>query len=356
MLPRLALLFLLSSSASASCFGLLQSPSEAPRAVLSASRGQPWHARVLAFYTKFLDAAGISVFANGGSETSMRRFGFIANMMLRKRPDIKLRLMSKGIKIAVLGQYENTTMLPEFSDLNNSADGEWEDYNTRTRGLGATWSRPVCAASEENLMCKHYTTTAMEGGDPYAGESIAIHEFAHTILSTFHDDDRTPLHHGSTVLLRDAVERAYNAAMANGLWENSYAARDWKEYWAVGSTTFHNAGQQRRVPGIYNHIHTRTALRSYDPELYRILTHVYCDDSWRGQMARCGPDSPACHFSSCAAPLPTGMTPAVIERESGFDLSLIPSASAAASDCIIRTEIRDGREVRISTCPSGPHS
>merc|ERR1719171_931907 len=235
----------------------------------------------------------------------MYRAGYIANMMLRKRPDIRRRLIDEGIKIVVLGSNEQTTSFPEYADLNTAAEGEHADYDTRVRGLGATWSRPASSASEENLLCRpnhHLARTNPSMGDRYQGESIMIHEFAHTMLSTFtRDSDRILLTPGGRMKLVDAVQAAYARATRATKWVGTYAGKDWKEYWAVGAQIWHSAGQHRVVANNWNHVWNRTALLQYDPELYQILDQVFCNDNWIAPQASCGPDTMTCDFSSCGS-------------------------------------------------------
>ena len=63
---------------------------------------------------------------------------------------------------------ELTTEIPEYRDL-------IPDFycDRRARGLGPTGVRPTTSCGEENLLNFR--------GDPYATESILIHEFSHVI-------------------------------------------------------------------------------------------------------------------------------------------------------------------------------
>lgn len=71
----------------------------------------------------------------------------------------------------MIGVDQVTTDLPEHADLNEAFPSS--DWDSRTRGVAATRARPLTSAAEENLLCLP--------GDVYAGESIVVHEFAHTV-------------------------------------------------------------------------------------------------------------------------------------------------------------------------------
>ncbi|MEN8802946.1 MAG: hypothetical protein ABF297_13325, partial [Thiogranum sp.] len=75
-----------------------------------------------------------------------------------------------------------------------------------------------CTCGEENLL--GYP------GDPYADENILIHEFAHNIhLRGMANIDPT---------FDTRLQKAYEKAMAAGLWKNKYAATNRFEYFAEG--------------------------------------------------------------------------------------------------------------------------
>ncbi|MCB0032781.1 MAG: hypothetical protein KDE51_02080, partial [Anaerolineales bacterium] len=106
------------------------------------------------------------------------------------------------------------------------------------------------------------------GSDVYLGESIAVHEFAHTIKSmglVFLDSNFTT-----------TVENAYQNARNQGLWDNTYAGSNAEEYWAEGVQSYFNTNLQSDPPnGIHNHVNTRAELQAYDPGLYALIDEVF---------------------------------------------------------------------------------
>ena len=70
----------------------------------------------------------------------------------------------------------------------------------------------------------------MLSSDPYRGESIFLHEFAHTIMNL-----------GLVFVqpsFQDSLEGAFQQATAGGLWRDTYAASNSAEYWAEGVHSF----------------------------------------------------------------------------------------------------------------------
>ena len=66
--------------------------------------------------------------------------------------------------------------------------------------------------------------------DPYNGESIFVHEFAHGIYNL-----------GVTQVdatFAGRLQSAYTSAIGAGLWANTYAGSNVAEYWAEGVQSF----------------------------------------------------------------------------------------------------------------------
>ena len=182
------------------------------------------------------------------------------NGMLSKRHDVAEALVKLNVRVAVMAPDELTTDIPEHSDL------QPKDYwDKRARGLGATVARLVCSCAEENLL--GYPD------DRYHGESILIHEFAHTV------------HLGLTQVEPDfdaKLKTLYEAALGDGLWNRTYAATNPSEYWAEGVQSWFDANRESEAPnGIHNHVNTREELMAYDPDLAALIATVF--DDWRWQ-------------------------------------------------------------------------
>ena len=216
------------------------------------------------FYRKYVDAGGIPVVSSGKvADAALLAARDLAKGMLSKRPEVRAALAESGVRIAVMAASEVTTDIPEHRDLNRAFPGT--DWDRRARGLGATTARPACSAGEENLL-QHAT-------DRYRGESIFIHEFAHTVL-TMGVQAVDPK-------FRPRLEAAYGAAKAAGRWARTYAATNADEYWAEGVQSWFDANREALpANGVHNEVDTREELVRYDPELAALVAEVF-PANWR---------------------------------------------------------------------------
>jgi hypothetical protein len=202
------------------------------------------------FYRQWLDAGGLPVVGSERvSPYALHEAHFLIEQLLEKRPDVRRAIVRAGVRVAIMATTERTTEIPEHSDLTPK-----DHWDRRARGLGATRWRPAISGAEENLL--NLT------GDPYAGESIFLHEFAHTIdemgLRTIEPDFEARL------------KTCYEAAQKAELWKGTYAATNLSEYWAEGVQSFLDANQPR-VNASHNGIWSREKLRAYDPALYMLI-------------------------------------------------------------------------------------
>ncbi|MCU0353040.1 MAG: hypothetical protein MUD08_04760 [Cytophagales bacterium] len=171
-------------------------------------------------------------------------------------------MIASKTRVAVMAASEVTTDIPEHRDLYQAFPGT--DWNKRARGLGATPERPASSCAEENLLC--------QASDLYAGEDILIHEFAHTI--------HVMGLNGADASFDTSLRELYQKAKDKGLWTNTYAISDYREYWAEGVQDWFNANREA-VPsdGVHNQINTRSELQAYDPELYAFVSRYFSDDT-----------------------------------------------------------------------------
>ena len=120
----------------------------------------------------------------------------------------------------------------------------------------------MTSGAEENLLCL--------ANDRYRGESIFLHEFAHTIadMGLVHPD----------ASFAERLKQAYDQAMAARLWVNTYAAWNPQEYWAEGVQSYFDTNLQADPPnGIHNHVNTRAELLAYDRRLHDLIQSVFTD-------------------------------------------------------------------------------
>ena len=116
---------------------------------------------------------------------------------------------------------------------------------------------------EENILC--FTN----GQDRYPNQDIFLHEFVHGLHNL-----------GAYFAIPDFDDRLrkrYNSVKTSGkLWQKTYAMSTHWEYLAEGAQSFFDCNAQSDPPnGIYNHVNTRTELKSYDPVLYEFLKEIF---------------------------------------------------------------------------------
>lgn len=218
-----------------------------------------------AFYKKYLDGYGIPVMASAAvSDTALASACMIAVNLVRFRDAVREELIRERQRVAIIGRDEVTTEIPEYANLYTLfPGGDWDVL----RGVGATIMIPVSSVGEENLLCL--------ANDVFAGEQVLVQTFATAVLLAL---ERV---NGSTFGSR--LDAAYDAAMRAGLWQNTYAAENPIEYYAVGGVqTWFDAKPDVSPPdGTYNDINTRAELLQYDPTLAGLVAESMPDDDWR---------------------------------------------------------------------------
>ncbi|MGC6426042.1 MAG: hypothetical protein ACON5H_03480 [Akkermansiaceae bacterium] len=214
--------------------------------------------RLTHFYKKTLIIESFPILASEKvPDTSLQEAAYLFRSMLKNRPDILWELGKNRIHFAVMAVDERTCDIPEHADLKPPAY-----WNRRARGLGATPQRPVVSCGSENLLANP--------GDPYATESIAIHEFAHAI----HDTALSTL----DPTFDRRLKNTFDSAMKRGLWAEKYAATNHREYWAEAVQSWF--GTNRENDHDHNHVNTRAELIAYDPAIAKLCQEVFGKNDW----------------------------------------------------------------------------
>ena len=194
---------------------------------------------------------------------------YLIARMLQHRPEVIEAVGRSGTRFVIMAPGEMTTDVPEHSDLKPP-----DYWDKRARGLGATDERPAVSCGEENLL--------QFPGDPYSSENILIHEFGHAIHEMgMRSVDPT---------FDRRLGEAFNAAMADGLWDGVYASTNRMEYWAEGVQSWFDTNREHDAQ--HNHVNTRDEIKAYDPRLSSLLLEVFGDLEWRyvGPRERIGTD------------------------------------------------------------------
>jgi 5-hydroxyisourate hydrolase-like protein (transthyretin family) len=205
------------------------------------------------FYQQWINVGGVPVLASEKvNPYAVKEAAWVIWQMIGYRPDILQAMARNAQRLSVVAYNERQSDIPEFNPLPLHF---FTDVRSRASYC------PICltvTSNEENLL--NYPG----GSSPTT--SVLIHEFAHA------------LHEGGLNTLDPTFDRrlrtTYHAAMAKGLWQGSYAASNFSEYWAEGTQVWFNATE-------YNTVNMRVELKTYDPDLARLLTEIYGDSDWR---------------------------------------------------------------------------
>src|SRR5437868_2466858 len=131
------------------------------------------------FYKKSLDDHGLFIISSEKpSDCALSEAAWIIDHVLANRDDLRAALVQANVRIVVMAYNEFTTDVPEHSHLRPPKDSKLtgkQYWDRRARGLGGTRTDPLTSCGEENLLNLK--------GDPYRGENILIHEFAHIIMN-----------------------------------------------------------------------------------------------------------------------------------------------------------------------------
>lgn len=213
------------------------------------------------FYQKYIETEGLYVTSSGKvSDEALLKACDIISLMLAKRPDVKAHMVKKGCHVMVIGKDEETCDLPEFAHICNCEDSI-KYWNWRARGFGgAPEDEFSSSCGEENLLALSQ--------DKYVGENILIHEFAHLI--------HTVGIVGVEPDFNERLEALRQNAIRKGLWEKTYAVSNKEEYFAECVQSFFNCNRYAEpANGVHNWVNRRTKLKTYDPDMYRLLQEYF---------------------------------------------------------------------------------
>jgi hypothetical protein len=229
------------------------------------------------FYKKSLDDRGLFILSSDKpSDYALYEAAWIIDHVLANRDDLREALIKNNVRIVVMAASEFTTDVPEHSQLRPPRDSKLtgkQYWDKRARGLGGTRTDPLTSCGEENLL--NLT------GDPYRGENILIHEFAHIIHNVAIRNAEPELH--------KKINDAYRAAKKEGLWKGTYAITDDNEYFAECVQSWFDCNAANNA--VHNDVNTREKLKKYDPRMAELLEQVFRGNDWRYTPTTRRPDA-----------------------------------------------------------------
>jgi hypothetical protein len=215
------------------------------------------------FYKKYLDVKGVAVAAGAEvADEALQRAYDLVTHLLAGRPDVLEVLAKHGTRLTIIGKDQVYTDMPEYRNSPNAAY-----LNERVRGTGGFG---VTSFGEENLLNLPL--------DRYDDESIAVHEFCHTVDAALRQIDPR---------WRQRLGDAYRNATDHGLWENTYAGSNQAEYWAEICQSYFDCNRVNN----WNHgpVGTREQLKQYDPVGYELVRDTFKltpENDWRYRPLR----------------------------------------------------------------------
>ena len=202
------------------------------------------------FYQQWIDVDGFPILASAKvSPYAVKEVAWVIRNVTRHRPDVLQAMAEAKVRFSILGINEKKTDIPAYRRIFP------EPHFFYDMGRGGYCSRCLTAGAPEE--------TVLDEG----WYSVTIHEFAHA----FHEAGLNTI----DPTFDDRLRTTYNAAMARGLWKNTYASTNMSEYWAQGVGTWFHANP------VFRSVVTRRDLKDYDPGLAALLAEIFGDGAWR---------------------------------------------------------------------------
>ncbi len=209
------------------------------------------------FYRKYIEVQGMPVAAHAEvADLALQRTWQIVTGMLAGRPDILAAMVTNRIYLIVIGKNQVYTDMPEYRNHPNP-----EFQNERVRGTGGN----PTSFGEENLLSLPL--------DRYDDESIAVHEFCHTIDGVLGRIDPA---------WNERRAAAFRNATAKKLYHQTYAGSNPGEYWAEIAQAYFDCNRVNN----WNHgpVGNRAQLKAHDPvgfELCQTAFNLAPGQDWR---------------------------------------------------------------------------
>jgi len=221
------------------------------------------------FYEQHVVADGLLIVSSEKvSQYALREVAYLARKVLANRPDVMQWFGEKrNMYVCVIAYNEMQSDLPECR-----GQGSWADY--RCRGQGG---RPISCA-EENVLGFP--------GDPWQGENIFVHEFAHGIHGVLAGMDER---------FNARLEALHDEAKQSGRFRGYAIEGGPGEFWAEGVQAWFNCNGTIRpksgggqssfeVLGPQGehvcHIATREQLTAHLPEYAKLLDDSFRQNEW----------------------------------------------------------------------------
>ena len=202
------------------------------------------------FYQQWINIEGFAVVSSERvNPYALKEAAWLIWHMTRHRPDL-LQVLGQGrARFSITAHNESASDIPELTEYLVPHFF----YNVRGRGGTCPFTCGIVSDSEEVLLGSHTY-------------SVLIHEFTHALHHALNRVDPA---------FDKRLRTTYDAAMAKGLWADTYAALNRDEYFAEAVGSWFHAAESS------NPIKTRDALKTYDPSLASLIAEIFGDYAWR---------------------------------------------------------------------------
>lgn len=213
----------------------------------------PSEVQLNAYYTKYLNCSGIPVIGN--DDVPDEAF-IVANetmeFMLQGLDNVRDKLIERGEYYILAPLGDDARDVPEFVN---------QSWATNSGAYGSELRAAV--SSSAGLLCMSY-----EDGNTDGHSNVFVHEFAHML-----DISGLRLIESG---FEAALTAAYNNAISQGLWNNTYAASNKQEYFAQCIQIYFEVGwpfvEDPNGDGNWNNVNTRSELAAHDPTIYNLIS------------------------------------------------------------------------------------
>lgn len=210
----------------------------------------PSEVELSSYYTKYTNCNGIPIIGNNDVPDDAFNVGIeTIDFMLNGLESVRNKLIQRGEYYILVPPGGNPRDVPEFANAPGNVNS------------GIYWDQPRCGASNAaGLLC-------MAEDNPDGHANVMIHEMVHMI--SIGGYQKMGGSFGSE------LTQAFNNAVSQGLWSNTYARTNKEEYLAVCVQIFYEVGfpfvTDPAGDGNWNHIVTRAQLQQYDPTIYNFI-------------------------------------------------------------------------------------
>ncbi|HEY2952775.1 MAG TPA: hypothetical protein VGK40_09340 [Verrucomicrobiae bacterium] len=238
------------------------------------------------YYTKFTWAREFTVIGRRAGDDAMLKANDTIRKMFAYRHDILKALITDGLKLVVLGRGENISDLPEYQSFKHL-----KSFDPLARTLDYTPETKLLVVGEENMLASPR--------DSNVGDNQVIRVFARALYQVagtrpvdpnWNNRGREVQQYELRVKRLDVqfdekLKELYETATRAGKWKGTAAVHDRVAYWTEGVLAYFDALGQMAAPGGATHpIHTREALKDYDPDLHALVNETMAYDGhvdWR---------------------------------------------------------------------------